>query len=386
MKYLKFLIVILILIVSYYVLFYFFGSSMSIDKDYLRINQMVICIQDSQIPCRWVNGLDSVYGTPVFNYVGPLPYYFAGGLFQLLPNYSLVLKIAHIAAGIALLLGLLKLSRRFFNSEQALVVSMLSVGWGEFISLQFDLSLGVIWTIAVLPILVISVFNLFKGGTLFNALILAGCYFVLITSQKESLLIFLGINLAVYFWLIFRLFKFKIILLYSLAAIAALTMSCFYWLPMVWERDLVYFDYSTREYLPKTTEKPPTNVMLERFVVLAGKTEVSNFKEGSKRIDFDVRTEDLTIVRLLTYYFPEWKATIDGRELKIDYENNYLGLMTVILGKGENHVRLELVDTPVRYLSNLISLVGWGIFILLVGFEVGRIRRWLLYYGKALGG
>ena len=45
------------------------------DMQGMRVNEMVKCFKDFQIPCRWVPSIGYNYGYPQFNYYGPLSYY-----------------------------------------------------------------------------------------------------------------------------------------------------------------------------------------------------------------------------------------------------------------------------------------------------------------------
>ncbi len=49
--------------------------SMHDDMQAMRVLQLGKCIEDLQIPCRWVPDMGYGYGYPQFNYYGPLPYY-----------------------------------------------------------------------------------------------------------------------------------------------------------------------------------------------------------------------------------------------------------------------------------------------------------------------
>lgn len=120
------------------------------------------------------------------------------------------------------------------------------------------------------------------------------------------------------------------------------------------------------DYLPIFAKAPPAELATVRYQVISGKINISNFKERSKSITFDTESSDSAVVRISQYYFPEWKATIDGKAVKITY-NNDLGLMTITVPAGQHKAEFRFYDTPIRLVSDIISFVtilGVSLFLL----------------------
>ena len=138
------------------------------------------------------------------------------------------------------------------------------------------------------------------------------------------------------------------------------------------------------DYLPIYAKEPPAELATTRYEILTGDTKVTNYKEGTNWISFNAETKTHTIIRLSEYYFPDWKIFVDGKEIKFDYKNNTLGLMTFILGEGRHEVTARFFDTPIRSISNLLTMIGFGVagFLFLISF--GRIRSWIAYYRKRI--
>lgn len=138
------------------------------------------------------------------------------------------------------------------------------------------------------------------------------------------------------------------------------------------------------DYLPIYAKEPPAELATERFRILTGESKIYDFKEGTNWFSFKAETNSHTIIRLSQYYFPDWKVFIDGRETKVEYKNNSLGLMTLILGKGNHEIWGRLYDTQIRVIANWITLMGLGIsgILLLVSFQ--RVRHWITYYRKRM--
>lgn len=136
---------------------------------------------------------------------------------------------------------------------------------------------------------------------------------------------------------------------------------------------------SILDFLPSSAQEPPGSMALERYTILTGETEVFNYRQGTNWLSFQTQSKSHSIIRLSQYYFPNWQIKVDGELVKLDYENTW-GLMTFILGKGNHQVEGRLIDTPVRTISNWISLVGALVFSLLIVVQIKFIRKWLNYY------
>lgn len=141
---------------------------------------------------------------------------------------------------------------------------------------------------------------------------------------------------------------------------------------------------SIYDYLPIYAKEPPRDLATVRYQILTGDITITDFKEGSNWIKFKADAKTHSIVRLSQYYFPDWKITIDGKEVPIDYKNNTLGLMTFIIGAGEHTVEARLYDTQIRTLGNFISSLGFGVIVLLILLQSSRFKKLIAYYVKRI--
>ncbi len=138
------------------------------------------------------------------------------------------------------------------------------------------------------------------------------------------------------------------------------------------------------DYLPIYAKAPPAELATTRFEILTGDVKVSNYYEGTNWISFNADAKTHTIIRLSQYYFLDWKIFIDGKETKIDYKSNGLGLMTIILGKGTHEVRARLYDTQIRTISNNITVGGIALAFLLFIIQFEKVRKLTAYYRKRI--
>lgn len=122
-----------------------------------------------------------------------------------------------------------------------------------------------------------------------------------------------------------------------------------------WQKQLTI---SIFDYLPIYAKFPPDKKAPDEPFFVDGGGDVVSGEKGTnwQRWVLQVEEDDSKVVFPL-YYFPIWKAKVNGEISEITY-NNDLGLITLELGKGKNEVYLKLYDTPLRKFSNYISLIS----------------------------
>jgi uncharacterized membrane protein YfhO len=93
---------------------------------------------------------------------------------------------------------------------------------------------------------------------------------------------------------------------------------------------------------------------------------VSTIKEWKpeKRV-IDTEVTEHALLRISTFYYPGWEASIDGKKTPIKIEQE-TGAMLIEVPKGKHMLELRFVDTQVRYYAKLISLVSFFIIILVI--------------------
>jgi hypothetical protein len=138
------------------------------------------------------------------------------------------------------------------------------------------------------------------------------------------------------------------------------------------------------DYLPIYAKEPPAELATQRYKIITGDSDINNFKEGTNWIKFETVTRSHTILRLSQYYFPNWIINVDGKPINVEYRNNNLGLMTIILGEGRHTVEARLHDTLVRSISNIMTVLSFFISLILFLSQIGLIKKWMGYYQKRI--
>ena len=138
------------------------------------------------------------------------------------------------------------------------------------------------------------------------------------------------------------------------------------------------------DYLPIYAKEPPAELATKRYEIIIGDSQINNFREGTNWIYFETITKSHTILRLSQYYFPDWRIFVDGKPINVEYKNNSLGLMTIILGEGNHKVDARLYDTPIRSISNYLTVATAALMLLLFILQLSKVRKWVAYYRKRI--
>lgn len=148
-----------------------------------------------------------------------------------------------------------------------------------------------------------------------------------------------------------------------------------------WDRQI---KRSIFDYLPIYAKEPPAELATSRYEILTGTAKITEYKAGTNWFSFAANIEGRTIIRLSQYYFPNWVILVNGKETNVEYKNNSLGLMTLILGDGNYTVLARLYDTPIRTIANLITLLGFSVSAILFLVSFAKVRGWISYYRKRM--
>jgi hypothetical protein len=358
------------------------GNNFGIDN--IRVNKMRLCIDDQQLPCRWVGNYQYDLGTPIFNYVAPLSYYIGGYAFSIFEDSQLITKILYLLPLLFIGLGAGLLTRnrgwRIINCVIFSSVIYILYGIGLFV---FGLNVGILWSIGTFILVLITYLRLTDKKTVKNSLWLAIFMALFILSTQEAVFILFGVVIIAGFfeWLSKRM---RLLMLLLFSWVLSIGLGAFYVFPMIIESDQVKLNAINGEFLPISVRSIPDRDPIEEITILAGEAQIFGFEEHSASFRFGVDNGDHSIIRLAVPYFPNWEIKANGVPIKNYYDNNSLGLTTLIFGEGRFVVEGRLMDTPVREISNIVSLVSLAVLLFMLFSEMSRIRSGLRYYLKAL--
>lgn len=117
------------------------------------------------------------------------------------------------------------------------------------------------------------------------------------------------------------------------------------------------------DYLPVTAYEPFARAD-DKPVVRAGQAEIENYKVRSNWFTFNALISENSQIEVPVFDFPGWKTYSDGKEI-IHSHQNHLGRIRLDLHPGNFMITGRFEDSPIRSVSNLISLISFGILVLI---------------------
>ncbi len=123
-------------------------------------------------------------------------------------------------------------------------------------------------------------------------------------------------------------------------------------------------------YLPETAIIEDRVYEKKRYEIVKGEGNISVDYFADHKIILSSESQSLLGFILHTHYFPGWKFFIDGQERAVEIDKES-GFMKVSIPSGIHKLEFRFTDTPVREISNLITLISFLIFL------VGSVAGWI---------
>jgi hypothetical protein len=125
---------------------------------------------------------------------------------------------------------------------------------------------------------------------------------------------------------------------------------------------------SSNELMPLWVKKIPSKRLTDKVEISEGIGSVKNVFASSRQINFSVDTLTKIGVRINTIYYPGWKIFVDAINTDFSFDNEQ-GVMEINLAPGRHNVSARFQETPLRFISDVISLLS---VVLLLYFVVKR--------------
>lgn len=223
------------------------------DVQVIRLHQMNECIQDLQIPCRWVPDLGGLYGYPLFNYYGPLPYYFGEIVYLFSNSFIFSAKVMFAASFIGSFLFMYLFVKKLWG-ELGGILAGLFYSYAPYHAVDFYVrgAMGEMWALMFFPAIFWAILRLWKDTNWKNSVVISILTAMLITSHNLSTLVFAPFILL--FILVLYIYKndVKFVTLSVFGLILALFVSAFYWAPALLEKGLVHVETTISGYFSYT--------------------------------------------------------------------------------------------------------------------------------------
>lgn len=224
--------------------------SMHDDLQVMRLTQMDRCFQDGQIPCRWSPDMGAGYGQPMFNYYSVFPYYLGELIhlfgFSFVDVSKILFFLIILSSGIFSYLFFAELATpaaALFGSAVYIFAPYRAVD----IFVRGALSEAA--ALALLPLVLLFITRIIKDQKLKNiiglALSLAAFLLTHNITTLTSLLIFIPTTITI---LICYHKGIKSILNLVFGLLLGASLSAFFLLPVLFEKNLIQSDYLTQGY------------------------------------------------------------------------------------------------------------------------------------------
>lgn len=117
----------------------------------------------------------------------------------------------------------------------------------------------------------------------------------------------------------------------------------------------------------------PSESLIE---VIGGQVSIENLRRSSTRHVFDANVKTDGQILDNTVYFPGWQVKIDGQKIPIEFQDmNHRGLITFYIPKGNRIVEVEFKESPIRFISDILSLISIATVAIL--FILYRKLNWV---------
>ena len=216
--------------------------SMQDDLQAFRVQQLDKCLDDFQIPCRWVPDAGYGYGYPQFNYYPPSVYYVGALLHRLGLQYIDTVKILFILGYFASALAMFILVDSLIGSWPAFVSSILYTYVPyKAVEVYVRGAMSEFWALTFFPLVLWAIYMLIKNGSKKYLVLFSLFLGLLLTTHNLMSLIFAPIALIwAGYWLIGES-KNKWIKV-GLSGLLGLGLAAFFTLPVIFEKNFVHVD------------------------------------------------------------------------------------------------------------------------------------------------
>lgn len=111
------------------------------------------------------------------------------------------------------------------------------------------------------------------------------------------------------------------------------------------------------EYMPKWVSVIPAFRPVETLEILRGDATLQTRTFQTETMRTRVIAREASIIEINKIYYPGWGAAVDGVLVALDYRNPN-GVMRVEIPKGEHTLTVQFRETPLRFLSDIVSLIS----------------------------
>lgn len=140
-----------------------------------------------------------------------------------------------------------------------------------------------------------------------------------------------------------------------------------------WEDAYYVSNFSTTtvkdEYMPKWVTRLLPEARSKKGEIIQGSGVIEEEKVSPNSVELKMDVVNDGVLQINAVYFPGWKVWIDGKETGVMY-NNPLGMIQVPIPPGKHTVHARFVETEIRLVTDIISLLTLSILLILLFTKV----------------
>lgn len=249
--------------------------SMHDDLQVFRLFELDKCVNDGQIPCRWVPDGGFGYGYPLMQFYPPMPYYPMELLVLLGLGYFWPVKIMFILSFVLSGIGMYYLAKEFFGKWGG-VLSALFYVYAPYHSVDVYVrgAQNEAWGMVWFPFVLLYIYRLITQKFSWkDFILLALALFGQLTSHNVMTMVFAPTAIL---WAVFWILKTKNYLSLKnlfLSGLLGIGLSAFFFIPVVLEQKYVHVDSMISGYFNFMAHYADINQMfLTRFWGYGGST------------------------------------------------------------------------------------------------------------------
>lgn len=125
---------------------------------------------------------------------------------------------------------------------------------------------------------------------------------------------------------------------------------------------------SADELMPIWVKNKPTQRYLAKVEFEKTNATIYNLEYNSKSIRFRVISKGPNTIKINTVYFPGWRFFVKGVEVPINFRSPD-GLIRLEVPDGNHFVEGKFVETPVRRVADLITLLSFAAVVGLLAYS-----------------
>lgn len=110
------------------------------------------------------------------------------------------------------------------------------------------------------------------------------------------------------------------------------------------------------DYLPKTALEPREKAK-DFPNIVSGKAQIENYFTRTDSFEFNIVVLEKSKIEMPIFYFPNWKVYANNKEIEVKHDN-ILGRIEFSLEKGEYDIDGRFENTPIRTISNYLTILG----------------------------